>query len=146
MTISLAKAETIADSVLRNGQQRGTSPLTVAVLDPGGHLVAFKRQDGSGILRPQIAFGKAWGALGMGKGSAGLEQMALERPTFFASLSVAAEGRLLFAAGGVLVKTNDGAVLGAVGVSGDTSDRDELCAVEAITAAGYQPDTGLPPH
>ncbi len=142
MTMLLETASTIIDAALRTGRERGFMPLSVAVLDPGGHLVAFKREDKSGILRFDIAFGKAWGALGMGFGSRELFNRSSANPTFMAALSAVSGGRLVPAPSGVLVLA-DGEVIGAVGISGDNSDNDETCAVAGIEAAGLQAKTGL---
>ena len=111
------------------------------MLDAGGHLVVLKREDGSGILRPQIAQAKAWGALGMGFSSREIGRRAEAQPVFFASLAAVADGRFAPAAGGILVRDADGALLGAVGVSGDVSDVDEECALAGVAAAGLVPGT-----
>jgi len=141
-SLTLAQASTIVDIALKHGREIKCAPLTVAVLDAGGHLVAFKREDRSGILRYDIAVGKAWGALGMGFGSRELAERAAKVPIFFNALAVASQGRLIPVPGGVLVKDAAGDVLGAVGISGDTSDRDEVCAVSGIEAAGLKAQTG----
>jgi uncharacterized protein GlcG (DUF336 family) len=119
-------------------------PLAVAVLDPRGCLKAYKAEDGSSLLRFDIAFGKAWGVLGMGFGGRELERRGNAYGIFFNSLQVMSEGRIVPAQGGVLIRNQAGQVVGAVGVSGDSSDKDELCAIEGITAAGLVPDTGDP--
>ena len=137
---TLAQAEAIASATLDHGRTIGAAPLTVAVLDAGGHLVALKREDGSGILRPQIAQAKAWTALGMGFSSREVGRRAEGQPVFFGSLAAVADGRFAPAAGGVLVRDADGAVLGAVGVSGDVSDVDEVCALAGVAAAGLLSD------
>ncbi len=134
--ITLDQADRIIDAALAHGKETGCQPLTVAVLDDGGHMVAFKRQDGSAILRQQIAFGKAWGALGIGRSSRGLEQMAKDRPHFVSAAVAAADGRMVPVAGGVLVIGGDGLVAGAVGISGDSSERDEDCAKTGIAGVG----------
>ena len=139
--ITLGQAEAIAAATLEHGRAVGAAPLTVAVLDAGGHAVVLKREDGSGILRPQIAHAKAWGALGMGFSSREIGRRAEAQPVFFGTLATVAEGRLAPAAGGVLVRDANGAVLGAVGVSGDVSDVDEVCALAGVTAAGLQTET-----
>ena len=118
------------------------APLTVAVLDAGGHLVAFKREDKSGILRHDIAHGKAWGALGMGFGSRTLSERAANTPQFFSALYAASGGRMVPAPGGVLIRDAGGDVIGAVGISGDVSDKDEACAIAGIEAAGLVADPG----
>jgi uncharacterized protein GlcG (DUF336 family) len=139
--ITLDQATTIVEATLAKGRELGLDPLTVVVLDPGGHAVALKREDGSGILRPQIATGKAWGALGMGFASRELARRAEEDPVFVAALTAASGGRLVPVPGGVLIRAGDGALLGAVGVSGDTSDNDEECAAHGVRAAGLVADT-----
>ena len=133
--LTLVQASTIVEKALGKGRELNCAPLAVAVLDEGGHLKAFAREDGAGILRPQIASGKAWGALGMGFGSRTLAKRAADNPGFFSALFAASEGRLVPAAGGVLVRDAAGEILGAVGISGDTSDKDEACALAGIQAA-----------
>jgi len=142
MSVTLAQASTIVDVALKKGRDTNCAPLTVAVLDAGGHLVAFKREDRSGILRFDIAFGKAWGALGMGFGSRELSERASKNPVFFGVLATVSQGRLIPVPGGVLIKDADGAVLGAVGISGDTSDKDEVAAIAGIEAAGLKAVVG----
>jgi uncharacterized protein GlcG (DUF336 family) len=136
--LTLDQASTLVDAALKKAQELKLVPMTVAVLDAGGHLVAFKRQDRSGILRFELAFGKAYGALGMGLSSRTLEARSIERPHFLAGLSTASQGRVVPVAGGVLIKDAGGDVLGAVGISGDTSDNDEACCLAGIEAAGLK--------
>ena len=136
--LPLATGEAIADEVLRLGREEGMHPLTVAVLDGGGHVVVLKREDGSGIMRADIATGKAWGALGMGISSRTIRNRLADRPAFQAALSAASQGRFVPVPGGVLICRDD-TVVGAVGISGDASDKDEFCAVEAVKAVGYEP-------
>lgn len=142
--VSLAQAAIIVEKALEHGRNLKLKPLTVAVLDAGGHLVALKREDNSSLLRPQIAQGKAWGVLGMGFGGREFARRAAAAPAFMAAISVASEGRIVPVAGGVLIRSGDGAVIGAVGISGDVSEQDEACAVHGIRAAGLTPDTGDP--
>jgi uncharacterized protein GlcG (DUF336 family) len=142
MSVTLAQASTIVDTALTKGREMNLAPLTVAVLDAGGHMVAFKREDSSGILRYDIAYGKAWGALGMGFGSRELGDRAAKNPVFFGVLATVSHGRLIPVPGGVLIKDDAGAVLGAVGISGDASDKDEACAVAGIEAAGLKAVVG----
>jgi len=142
--LTLAQASAILDAALAEGRRQEFMPLTVAVLDAGGHLVALKREDGSGILRAQIATGKAWGALGMGISSRTIRDRLIDRPHFLAALSVAAEGRFVPVPGGVLIRDAEGGIVGAVGISGDTSERDEYAAITAIAAAGLTPDPAAP--
>ena len=140
--LSLRDAAIIVDAALERGRTLGLAPLTVVVLDAGGHMTAMKREDGSSLLRPEIAMGKAWGALGMGFGGRELARRAARSPQFFAALGELAQGRMVPAAGGVLIRSSEGAILGAVGVSGDASEKDEDCAVHGIAAAGLVADTG----
>jgi uncharacterized protein GlcG (DUF336 family) len=143
--IKLDQAVAIAQQTLAQGRALNSKPLSVVVLDPGGHFVAVHREDGSGILRVDIAYGKAWGALGMGAGTRALVERAARLPHFVASLGSVSQGRIVPVPGGVLVLSADGELMGAVGVSGDTSDRDEECAVFGIRAAGLVADTGQAP-
>lgn len=137
--LTLAQAMKIIEVGLAHGRATDCLPLGIAVLDPGGHLVAFAREDGTSFLRPAIAQGKAWGALGMGMGSRAL----VERPDrFIATLNAHSGGKVVNAPGGVLIRDADGEILGAVGVTGDVSDRDEACAVAGIAAVGLVADTG----
>ena len=142
MSVTLVQASTIIDAALKKAREMNLAPLTVAVLDAGGHLVAFKREDKSGILRYDIAYGKAWGALGMGFGSRTLFQRAASTPQFFNALYAASGGRVVTNPGGVLIRDTGSDIIGAVGISGDTSDKDEACAVNGIEAAGLKADPG----
>ncbi len=142
--LTLDAASTIVDAALAAGRASDQMPLTVAVLDAGGHLVAFKRENGSGILRPDIAIGKAWGALGMGMSSRLLRDRLADRPAFIGALAAASGGKLIPVPGGVLIRDADGGVVGAVGISGDASDKDEYCAIAGVRAAGLDPDPGAP--
>ena len=142
MSVTLAQASTIVDVALKTGRDSKFAPLTVAVLDAGGHLVAFKREDKSGILRFDIAYGKAWGALGMGFGSRTLAGRAAKTPQFFTMLAAASGGRIVSNPGGVLIRDAAGDIVGACGISGDTADNDEKCALAGIAAAGLKADPG----
>ena len=137
--VRLAQASVLVDAVLDRAREIGLAPLTAAVLDPGGHLVVVKRQDGSGILRAEIAIAKAWGVLGMGLPARDLVDRARQIPHFFAALTVLSGGRMMPVPGGVPLRDESGAVVGAVGVSGDTSANDEECAVHGARAAGLFP-------
>ena len=144
-SLTLAQASIIVEAALAEARGLGLAPMTVVVLDAGGHAVALKREDGSGILRVEIATGKAWGALGVGAGSRVLADRIATGPAggaFRSAPPLGGGGRLAPVAGGVLVRGSDGAVLGAVGVSGDLSDKDEACAVAGIRATGLAGDTG----
>jgi uncharacterized protein GlcG (DUF336 family) len=148
--LTLAQASIIVDKALEKGRELKLEPLTVVVLDAGGHMVAMKREDRSGILRAQIATGKAWGPLGMGFGGREFARRAASGGgLFLTALMAASEGRIVPAPGGVLIRAGTGGempgeVIGSVGISGDTSDKDEICAVHGIASAGLVADTGDP--
>jgi uncharacterized protein GlcG (DUF336 family) len=137
-TLTLVQAVAVIDGALDRAAELKCRPLTVAVLDEGGHLKALHRQDGSEYLRPKIAEGKAWGALGMGRSSRRIGEQAAAHLPFFTGLVGASDGRIVATSGGVIFTDAAGAVLGAVGISGDTSDRDEACALAGIAAAGLK--------
>jgi len=140
--LDLVHASIIVDKALAHGRSLKLPPLTVAVLDAGGCLVSFKREDGSSLLRPEIAQAKAWGALGMGVGSRALAQRASVAPAFVSAVNALAGGRLIPVPGGVLIRSSDNAIIGAAGITGATSDEDEACAIAGIKAAGFSADTG----
>lgn len=140
--LNLEQASLIVDVALSHARENGCHAMTVVVLDAGGHLVALKREDRSGILRPQIAQAKAWGALGMGHGSRALAARAEAAPAFFAALTDISGGRIAPVPGGVLIRDAEGNILGAVGVSGDLPDKDEACALAGIQRTGLQADAG----
>lgn len=137
--LSLAAAAAIIAAALDKAAASGFKPLAVAVLDAAGQLLAFQRQDGTGGLhRADIAIGKAYGALAVGMSSRWLHVQQESRPHFLTGLIAATGGRMVPVPGGVLVKdAGTGAVLGAVGVSGDTSDNDEIAAAAGIAATGF---------
>lgn len=143
-SLPLERANAIITQALRLGRTANLLPLTVVVLDAGGKMVAMQCEDGSGIIRFEVAFGKAYGALGMGISSRLIRDRLKERPTFQSALATASDGRLIPVPGGVLVEDAQGITLGAVGISGDTSDKDEYCAIEAIKTAGFLPEPAEP--
>jgi uncharacterized protein GlcG (DUF336 family) len=136
--ISLHQAQMAVTGALAKGRELQLKPLCVAVLDAGGHLVALGREDGASNLRPQIAIAKASGALGLGVSSRRIGEMAAERPTFIATVAGLNADGLLPAAGGVIVVEAEGQAIGAIGITGDTSDNDELCALAGLAAAGLR--------
>lgn len=142
MSLTLAQASTIVDIALKAARDQKQMPQTIVVLDAGGHLVCAKREDGSGIIRYQIAVGKAYGALGMGWGSRTSMERAAQNPNFFAAVEAASGGRLVPNPGGVLIRDAANVIVGAVGISGDTGDNDEIIAVAGIEAAGLKADPG----
>jgi uncharacterized protein GlcG (DUF336 family) len=140
--IDLAHATIVVDKSLEHGRTLGLPPLTVAVLDAAGCLVSFKREDGTSLLRPDIAQAKAYGALALGIGSRAIAQRAAVAPAFVSAVNALAGGRLIPVPGGVLIRSSSKAIIGAVGITGATSDQDEVCAVAGIGAAGFTADTG----
>ncbi|MEL6980561.1 MAG: heme-binding protein [Pseudomonadota bacterium] len=137
--LSLATAKTIIAATREEGRKRGLKPLSVAVLDAGGHPIAFEREDGASNLRFKIAHGKAYGALSVGMGSRALFERAQAQPYFVQALNGLADGAVVPVPGGVLVRApGAGRILGAVGVTGDTSDNDEIVAIAGVNAAGLE--------
>ena len=134
--VTLEQANTVIAAGQAKGREMGIGPLTIVVLDDGGHLVSMQREDKSGILRFEIAFGKAWGGLAIGRSSRANEADILTREHFGVALAAASNGRIIPVAGGVLMLDDEGLVAGAVGVTGDSSDNDEACAVAGVEAAG----------
>jgi uncharacterized protein GlcG (DUF336 family) len=134
--ITLDQATRIIAAALAEGKRLGLKPLTVVVLDAGGHLIMCQRQDGASTLRPQIAQGKAGGALALGVSSRKIADMAADRPTFVGALGPIAPLGIVPAAGGIIVVDADGLAIGAVGITGDTSDNDEACVFAGLTAVG----------
>lgn len=140
--ITYEQASTVVGQALAHARQHNFPPMTVAVLDAAGQLVAFARQDGSALLRERIARGKARGALNMGVGSRALAARAASHPHFIQSVTALADGDLVPVPGGVLVRDADGVLIGAVGVSGHLPDQDEECALTGIVAVGLTADPG----
>lgn len=136
-SLSLDTANAIISVALAEGRKVGLLPLTVVVLDSGGRIVASQSEDGSGIMRFEIAMGKAWGALGMGISSRLIRDRLSKRPTFLDALAAASDGQFIPVPGGVLIEDQQGLTIGAVGISGDTSEKDEYCAIKGIHAAGH---------
>jgi uncharacterized protein GlcG (DUF336 family) len=141
-SIDLQTANKVIAAGIAFARDKKMKPLTFVILDTGGHLVSAQREDGSGILRFEIAFGKAWGGLGMGHSTRYLQEyLAVNRPRFVDALAVASNGRFIPVLGGILIRDKAGALLGALGITGDTADNDELVAVEAVQQAGLVADT-----
>lgn len=143
-TLTLEQATTIAGATIAAGRREQMLPLAVAVVDAGGHLVAVQRDDGCGTLRVRIAQGKARGALGMGISSRTIRDRLQNRPAFQGAVATASHGQFIPVPGGVLILDPDGRAIGAVGVSGDTSDRDEYCAIQGVKAAALASDPPEP--
>ncbi|MCX7284273.1 MAG: heme-binding protein [Novosphingobium sp.] len=141
MSVTLARAQTIIATALAEARRREAKPLAVVVLDAGGHPVAFAREDGATIFRHDIARAKAVGAIGLGSDTRATAERAKGNPAFYQGLSVTVGGNIAFSPGGVVIR-DSGAIVGAVGVSGDTGDCDEACAFAGIKAAGFAPEAG----
>ncbi|MCY4641560.1 MAG: heme-binding protein [Gammaproteobacteria bacterium] len=139
--ITLKQANEIINAAHREGQERKLAPLTIVVLDTGGHIRALSRADGASFMRSKIAMAKAWGAIGMGLPSSALDEMGKQRPMFMNALIHIADQGLMPVAGGVLVRDHNNTVIGSVGISGDLSDQDEHCAIVGIKAAGFSTDS-----
>jgi uncharacterized protein GlcG (DUF336 family) len=141
MSVTLAQASSIVDATLKKARELKQMPQTIVVLDTGGHVVCAKREDGSGIIRFEVAIGRAFGALGMGWGSRTMERAA-QNPNFLTAIVAASGGRMVPNPAGVLIRNADNHILGAVGISGDTGDNDEIIALAGIEAAGLKADAG----
>jgi len=139
--LSLDLARKILDAALAKSVERKLKPLVITVLDARGCVKISAAQDGTSLMRSEIAHGKAYGALAMGMGSRALFQRAQEQAYFIGAVNTLAQGRMVPVPGGVLIHS-DATLLGAVGVSGDTSDNDEICAVAGIEAAGLKANPG----
>lgn len=134
--INLQQARAMVSGALAKGHELGLKPLSVAVLDAGGHLLAFEREDGAAPGRFEIAQGKAYGAVMLGMPGSAQMARAEAQGYFMAAVNGVYGGKVVPVPGGVLVKGADGAVIGAVGVTGDTSDNDAEAALAGIAAAG----------
>ena len=143
-SLTLALAARMVDAAIAARKKAKLLPLAIAVLDAGGNLVAFKREDGCGVMRFDIAFGKAFGALGMGMSTRLIRDRLAQRPAFQGALAAASGGRFIPTPGGVLILGKDGAAIGAIGISGDASDKDEYCAIAAVHAGGCASEPAAP--
>ncbi|MFK7993945.1 MAG: heme-binding protein [Granulosicoccus sp.] len=142
MELNLADAKRIIENALAEQKKQGFKPLAVVVLSAQGSIKASETQDGCSLVRPKIAHGKAFGAISLGLGSRALFERAKVEPFFIQAMNSLCDGALVPVPGGVLVRSTDGELIGAVGITGDTSDNDEQCAVAGIEAAGFVADTG----
>lgn len=140
--LTLKKAQTILKVALATAREKSMKPLAMVVLDGRGAIRTALSEDGTSLARMNIALGKAKGAVALGMGSRAIEKAAKDRPHFIASATHAVGGTLIPVAGGVLIRDAKGGIAGAVGVSGDTSDNDELAASAGIAAAGFTADGG----
>lgn len=141
-SLTLETASAMIDSALKTGREKKFMPLCVVVLDAGAHMIAMKREDGASISRPEIAAGKAAGCLGMGMGGRALAKRYEAAPGLFVGAAAIMPKGVVPVAGGVLVRDGEGKIIGAIGISGDVSDNDEICAVAGVEAVGLKADTG----
>jgi len=142
MQLSLAQAKDIIQHTLAEQAKQGFKPMAVVVLGAGGSIKASESQDGTSLVRPKVAHGKAYGAYSVGMGSRALFERAKAEPFFIQAMNSLCDGALVPVPGGVLIRSKDGELLGAVGVTGDLSDNDEICAVAGIEAVGLVADPG----
>jgi uncharacterized protein GlcG (DUF336 family) len=142
MTMTLDLARRIVDSALAKAVELKLRPLGIAVLDVRGALVAFAGQDGISLMRPEVATAKAYGALALGMGSRAIFKRAQEQAFFIDAVNSLAQGSIIPVPGGVLIRDKAGVLVGALGISGDTSDNDEICAIAAITSVKLKADIG----
>lgn len=142
MTLTLAQSKSIIEHAFKEQAKRGFKPLAIVVLGAGGSIKASESQDGTSIARPKVAHGKAYGAYALGLGSRALFERAKVEPFFIQAMNSLCDGALVPVPGGVLIRSTEGELLGAVGITGDISDNDELCAVAGIEAIGLVADTG----
>lgn len=145
-SIDLETASKIVDAAIAKGHEMGFMPLTVVVLDDSGTMKAMKREDGASLIRPDVAIGKAWGCLGFGAGGRVITGRSETTPGFVNALATMSGGRMVPSPGGVLIKNADGRIIGAVGITGDTGENDEICAIAGIKAAGLTADPGVWPQ
>ena len=142
MSITQRKARTIIKAALAKGREAEMKPLAVTIIDAGGHLKAFEREDGASNWRFKVSHGKASVAVGMGLGSRAIFNRAEQQPYFINAVATLEGTSVIPVPGGVLVKDKKGVILGAVGISGDTSDNDEIAAIAGVEAAGFAADPG----
>jgi uncharacterized protein GlcG (DUF336 family) len=138
--VTLAQAEQIIDAIFKRGEELNLRPLSVIVVEPGCKVKAFKKEDGSSMIRFEMAFGKAYAALAMGRSSSLVRVRAGEKPIFMRYLLSATEDQIFPEGGGMQIRNAEGAVIGAIGVTGDTEDQDEELAAHGIRAAGLKTD------
>jgi uncharacterized protein GlcG (DUF336 family) len=139
--LSLDEANTIITAAFGCARKRKCRPMSAIVLDSGGRVKAFQKQDGASMLRFEICYGKAYGALALGRPSKLVLQKAREKPLFMESLARLADHPLFLEGGGQLIRDKSGELLGAVGVTGDANELDDICAVAGIHAAGLCADS-----
>lgn len=138
--ISLEQSNRIIEAIFARGHELGCRPLSVVVVEPGSKVKAFQKEDGSAMMRFEMAYGKAYAALALGRSSSLVRVRTEERPLFMQYLIRASDDQIFPEGGGMLIRDKDGEVIGAVGVTGDTQERDEELAAHGIHAAGLETD------
>jgi uncharacterized protein GlcG (DUF336 family) len=138
--LSLAEALEIIEGTFAAAKEHNCHALAAIVLDAGGRIKAFQKQDGASLMRFEIAYGKAFAALSLGRSSRMVLQKAKEKPLFVQSLERIADGPLFLEAGGQLVRDGQGEIMGAIGVTGDVNEMDDICAITGIGSAGLRAD------
>jgi uncharacterized protein GlcG (DUF336 family) len=138
--ITLAQSNRIIEAIFARGSELGCRPLSVVVVEPGAKVKAFQKEDGSAMMRFEMAYGKAYAALALGRSSSLVRVRTEERPLFMQYLFRASDDQIFPEGGGMLIRDKDGEVIGAVGVTGDTQERDEELAAHGIHAAGLKTD------
>src|ERR1700758_1105239 len=139
-SVTLDQAERIIDAIIERGAALDCRPISVIVVEPGCKVKAFRKEDGASMIRFEMAYGKAYAALSLGRSSKLVRERAVERPIFMRYLIAASGAQIFPEGGGMLIRDDNGEVIGAVGVTGDTEDRDEELAVHGIRAAGLKTD------
>jgi uncharacterized protein GlcG (DUF336 family) len=138
--VTMAQADIIMNAVIARGAELNCRPISVIVVEPGCKVKGFKKEDGASMIRFEMAYGKAYAALSLGRSSKLVRERAVERPIFMRYVIAASEDQIFPEGGGMLIRDADGEVIGAVGVTGDTEDRDEELAIHGIHAAGLKTD------
>jgi len=138
--ITLGQANHIISAILARGRELACRPLSVIVVEPGAKVKAFQKEDDSAMMRFEMAYGKAYAALALGRSSSLVRMRTEERPLFMQYLMRASDDQIFAEGGGMLIRGEKGELLGAVGVTGDTQERDEELAAHGIRAAGLKTD------
>lgn len=140
--LKFSQAAVIADAAIAHARQSDLQPVALVVLDAGGHVFVVEHEDGTGLLMTDVAYAKAWGTLGVGRGGGRLASHAERDPLYIPILAAVSDGKVTGARGGVLIRDAEGKIVGAVGVSGDHADENEACAIRGIEKAGLIADAG----
>jgi uncharacterized protein GlcG (DUF336 family) len=138
--LSLAEALSVIEGTFVAAKKHDCHALAAIVLDAGGRVKAFQKQDGASLMRFEIAYGKAFAALSLGRSSRMVLQKAREKPLFVQSMEQIADGPLFMEAGGQLIRDGQGEIMGAIGVTGDVNEMDDICAITGIRSAGLRAD------